>query len=66
MKISDLKIVHIVLVLAIVLWCWLFFDWQRTKYQIQFEDWRKQVEVAIRNLDQRMQNIEKVQQVPKK
>lgn len=47
MKLSELKVIHLVIVIVVVLWCFLFFDWQKTKYQLQFESWRGQVNQAI-------------------
>jgi len=58
MKLSDLKIAHIIFVILILLWAWLFFDWQKTKYQLQFEAWRGQITQAINILDQRLRAIE--------
>lgn len=59
MKISELKIIHILLVLALILWAYLFFDWQKTKYQLQFENWRGQVTGALNDINRRVQALEK-------
>ena len=58
MKLSDLKVVHAVLVISILLWVYLFIDWQITKYQINFVVWQKDMIGAVNNLNERMKPFE--------
>jgi hypothetical protein len=64
MKISDLKITHIILIIAIVLWAYLCFDWQKMKYQLQFEGWRNAVTQSVNNLNTRVTALEKKVKMP--
>ncbi len=50
MKLGELKVIHIILVISIILWAYLFFDWQKTKYQLQYEAWRTQVNQSVNYL----------------
>ena len=52
MKLGDIKIIHIVLVVAIILWGYLFFDFWKTKYEIR--NWQAQAVNAINDLSQRL------------
>jgi hypothetical protein len=59
MKIGDLKIIHILLVAAFILWAWFFFRMEQTRYQMQFDQWRQQATQAINQLNERVQKLEK-------
>ncbi len=59
MKISDLKLVHLILFLSILLWCYLFFDSQQNKYQLGFQGWQREVVAAINTLSNRVTELEK-------
>lgn len=59
MKLSDLKIMHIILILSVLAWVYLFFDWQKTKYQLGFQNWQGQVTQVIGQLNTRLGDIER-------
>lgn len=64
MKLSDLKVVHVILVIGILLWVYLFIDWQITKYQLNFNGWQKDMTGAVNNLNQRLTGVEGVRGIP--
>jgi len=64
MKLSDLKIVHVILVIVTLLWIYLFIDWQITKYQFNFAMWQKDMTGAVNNLNERLRGVEGVRGIP--
>ena len=58
MRISEIKLIHLIVAIIILLWAYLFFDWQKTKYQLGFIQWQGQVTGAINNLDGRIKSLE--------
>jgi len=55
MKLGDIKVTHIILIVAIILWGYLFFDFWKTKYELRV--WQTQIINAINNMDQRMPKV---------
>jgi len=64
MKLSDLKVVHVILVIVTLLWIYLFIDWQITKYQLNFAMWQKDMIGAVNNLNERLRGAEGVRGIP--
>lgn len=60
MKISEVKVVYLVLVLVFCLWIWFFIDFEVTKYKMNFTGWQRDVAGAINDLNTRMRAIEGV------
>ncbi len=64
MRIGELKVIHIIILVGLLLWAYLFYDSQMTKYQLQFTNWQGQVVQAINNIGQRIDRIEGVNRPP--
>lgn len=58
MKISEVKVIHFVLIAVVALWIWLFTDMQITKYQMGFNGWQRDVAAAINDINGRVKNLE--------
>jgi hypothetical protein len=58
MKISEVKVIHFVLIAVVALWIWLFTDMQITKRQMGFNGWQRDVAAAINDINGRVKAIE--------
>lgn len=58
MKLGELKVIHIIILIGLLLWGYLFYDMQMVKYQMQFTNWQGQVTQAINNLVGRVDRLE--------
>lgn len=64
MKISEVKVIHLVLIAVVALWIWLFTDMQITKHQMGFNGWQRDVAAAINDINGRVKNLEVKSGIP--
>ena len=64
MRIGEIKTIYLILVIVVLLWIYLFTDWQITKYQLNFTGWQKDMMGAVNNLDNRLKIIEQSRMAP--